>query len=376
MTKMRVVVIGLGHAGTRYARMLADGCVPQAQLAAVCTRRRARARRLFGPIPCFSDPRALVSSGLADAVIVATPHAEHTPIGILALKAGLHVLMEKPLAATLADARRLVAAHRGRTFQVFGVMYNCRADPAYKFIKNLLDRGALGRIFRVHWTFTEWYRTQSYFRSSWRGTWAGEGGGLLVNQSIHHTDLLQWWLGRPASVWANAGWGKYHDIEVEDEVAACWKYRDGLMVTLVFSTGEVPGLNHLEIFGDRGTLVLDGAALSWCRFSSRLSRHTKKCSAPDQKPKWRQRDYVFPHCSTHLAAIQNFIEVALRCKKRLLAPATEGLAAVEIANAMQLSALEGREVRLPLDLWAYVAAMRRVPSRIRGDKDKRATGLR
>lgn len=359
MKKMRVAVIGLGYAGTRYARMLADGHVPQAELAAVCTRRMARARRLLGPIPCFSDPRELVSSGMVDAVIVATPHAEHAPIGILALKAGLHVLVEKPLATTLADARRLVAACRARTFQVFGVMYNCRADSAYKFIKNLLDRGALGRIFRVHWTFTEWYRTQAYFRSSWRGTWAGEGGGLLVNQSIHHVDLLQWWLGRPASVWANAGWGKYHDIEVEDEVAACWKYRDGLIVTLVFSTGEAPGLNHLEIFGDRGTLVLDGSALSWCRLSSPLSRHTRKSSTPDQKPRWRQRDYVFPHCSTHLAAIENFIEVAQRRKKLLLAPAAEGLAAIEIANAMQLSALLGKEVRLPLDLRAYVTAIRK-----------------
>lgn len=372
MKTIRVAVLGLGHAGTRYARLLVEGRVPHARLVAVCTRRAARARRLLGPVPCFSDPRKLVSSRLADAVIVATPHSEHAPIGILALKAGLHVLMEKPLAATLADARRLVAAHRGRAAQVFGVMYNCRAAPAYQFIKEVLDRGALGRIYRVHWTFTDWYRTQSYFHSSWRGTWAGEGGGLLVNQSIHHVDLLHEWLGRPASVWARAGWGKYHDIEVEDEVAAYWEYDDGLMVSLVLSTGEAPGLNHLEIFGDRGTLVLDGSALSWRQLRMSLSRHTRVCSAPDRKPKWRQRNYVFTPLSTHLAAIKNFIEVVEGRKRLLLAPAREGLAAVEIANAMQLSALSGKEVRLPLNLRTYAIAIRGAPSRVKQRKGQKA----
>jgi predicted dehydrogenase len=358
MNQVRMAVIGLGHAGSRYADLLAGGKISGGRLAALCSRNLRKAERYPADTKRFVNWADLLHAGVADAVIIATPHAEHVPAGVAALKTGLHVLVEKPLAARLADAERLIAAHHERgEKQVFAVMFNLRFVPAHQAIKQMICTGGLGRIRRVHWTFTDWYRTESYFRSSWRGTWAGEGGGLLINQAIHHIDLLQWWLGKPVAVQTRASWGKYHNIEVEDEAAAWWRYDGDLTVSMVFSTGEAPGFNHLEIVGDLGALMWDGSRLVWHRLAVSLPVHTAECDRTDEKPAWRSESVRLKSLkSSHAAALQNFVN-AIRGGEALVAPAIEGLASLEIANAMQLSALTEKEVTLPLDIQSFESVL-------------------
>lgn len=353
-----MAVIGLGHAGSRYADWLARGKVRGARLAAVCSRDALKMERYGANVGRYARLENMLSARAADALIVATPHAEHVASARAALEAGWHVLVEKPLAARWAEAQELVAAHEeGGGVPMFAIMLNLRMVPAYQTIRTLIRGGDLGRVRRVHWTFTDWYRTEAYFRSSWRGTWAGEGGGLLINQTIHHTDLLQWWLGKPAAVFARASWGKYHRIEVEDEVFAWWRYKDDLTVSLVFSTGEAPGFNRLEIVGDNGTLEWNGTYLIWHKLEHSLPEYTANCDEPDEKPTWQSKKVCLKKIdSSHIALLQNFVN-GIRVGEALLTPAAEGLASLELANAMQLSCLVGKEIALPLDAVAFDKVM-------------------
>lgn len=363
MNSVRMAVLGLGHAGSRYAALLQEGQVKDAALTAVCSRDPSKMARFPAGVARFTAWADLLKARAADALVIATPHPAHVEAGVEALKAGWHVLVEKPLASRLREAQRLVEAHRGCEDRVFAIMLNLRASAVYQEIWRRVREWDLGRIRRVHWTFTEWYRTEAYFKSSWRGTWAEEGGGLLVNQVIHHLDLLSWWFGKPVVVGARACWGKYHRIEVEDEVVGWWQYADGMTVSLVFSTGEAPGFNHLEIVGEQGSLAMNGDELTEYRLDVSLSEHRARSPSPDEKPPCRPNTQRFKDTrSTHAALLQNFVG-AIREGRPLMAPARDGLVSLEIANAMQLAALTGQDVTLPLDVEMYENEIRRIIAR-------------
>ena len=220
---VRMGIAGLGNMGKYHAQLLVDGAVPGCTLAAVCDTDRAVLGAWPG-VPAFTGSAEMIRSGLIDAILIATPHYSHTTIGIAALKAGLHVLMEKPLSVHKADCERLLRAHKD-SGQIFAIMLNQRTDPYYQKIRQMVQGGELGAIRRVTWTITDWFRTQAYYRSSeWRATWAGEGGGALLNQCVHNIDLYQWIFGMPAAVRSLCQFGRYHDIEVEDAVSAIFEY--------------------------------------------------------------------------------------------------------------------------------------------------------
>ena len=225
MSAVRIGIVGLGNIGQQHAKLLSGGGVEGAELAAVCARGDGSGAPFGVPygVPCFTDPEALFDSGLVDAVLIATPTQTHPEIGRAALKRGLHVLMEKPLAMSADQAWDLVSAAPERV--QFAVMLNQRFHPAYARIKTILEEGRLGALQRFAWTMTGWYRPDVYYKvSKWRGTWPGEGGGLLINQCIHNLDVLQWLVGLPGGVFAVAGFGRYHEIEVEDEVTATLRF--------------------------------------------------------------------------------------------------------------------------------------------------------
>ena len=255
MSAVRVGIIGLGNIGQQHAKLLSGGAIDGAELSAV----GGRGGDLGAPfgVPCFPDHQALIHSGLVDAVLIATPTQSHPEIGQAALKQGLHVLMEKPLAMSIGEAQGLISAAPEQSR--FAVMLNQRFHPAYARIKTLLDEGRLGPLQRFAWTMTGWYRPDVYYKvSKWRGTWPGEGGGLLINQCIHNLDVLQWLVGMPSEVFAVAGFGRYHEIDVEDEVTATLGFGNGLTGTVTASSGEAPGINQLDLVGDLGTLRFDG----------------------------------------------------------------------------------------------------------------------
>jgi len=307
----------------------------------------------FPDTPFFPTPEALIASGTVDAVLIATPHVSHTPIGIAALKAGLHVLVEKPISVHKSDAERLIAAHTNPK-QVFAAMFNQRSDPYYIAIREMVRNGTLGTIRRINWIITNWFRTAAYYSlGSWRATWRGEGGGVLLNQCPHNLDLFSWMFGQPQRVRAFCNFGRYHDIEVEDDVTAYFEYADGVTASFITSTGEAPGTNRLEVTAENGRLVMENDRLIFTENETPMSEFSRTCSEPFSPPKTTEK--LIPasgHGEQHIAILRNFAEAILEGKP-LIAPAAEGIHSVELANAMLLSTFEDRAVELPLDAVLY-----------------------
>jgi predicted dehydrogenase len=353
MKRVRVGIIGLGSIGALHARYLAEGKIRRADLTAVCDSNPKALKPFKQKTATFATSAELIRSGAADAVLIATPQSLHAEIGIDALQRGLHVLVEKPLARHLAEARRLVATRKRRK-QVFAIMFNQRADPRHGWIRDAIAEGRIGALQRVYLVMTEWFRTNAYYESAgWRGTWEGEGGGILMNQYSHHLDLLQWMCGMPKRVRAFCGIGKYHPIEVEDEVTAYFEYENGATGVFVGSTGEAPGTNRFEITGDLGRIVLEGGKVILTRNAVSAARFRRTSREPMAKPAARTMTIRTPRVGElHRVLTQNFVDSIL-AGTPLIAPAEQGVRSLELANAMIYSSFTGRTEELPLNAEAY-----------------------
>jgi predicted dehydrogenase len=364
MKRVRLGIIGVGRMGGVYAQRLLAGEALRCELTAVCARRTERLAEFPG-VRGFTSSEELIRSGLVDGVIITTPHYAHTTIGIDALRHGLHVLVDKPISVHKADAELLLVAHADPR-QVFGVMFNQRAHPLYRRIHSLVRDGNLGPLRRVQWTITDWFRPQSYFTEApWRGTWEGEGGGVLLNQSPHQLDLFQWMFGMPQRIRAFCHFGKYHDIEVEDEVTAYLEYNTGATAVFIASTGEAPGTNRLEVAGDKGRIVSEKNTLTITRNEVPASEFLRTSPEAFAVPPSRTNIERFEETGgQHIAVLDNFADAILDGVP-LIAPAAEGIRSVELANAMLLSSLQRRTIELPMDGAEYEVELKRLSASAR-----------
>ena len=298
----------------------------------------------------FTDPIALMDTGLVDAVIVGTPHFAHTANALAALERGLHVFVEKPLTVTLGEAQRLVAAHAEKPGVAFAVDFNQRVWPLWRHVKQMLDDGTIGRVARWQWTITDWFRNQSYFdESTWRGTWSGEGGGVLVNQCPHNLDLLCWFFGLPTRVLAVTPLGKHHRIEVEDEVHAILEYQTGAVGNFITSTGEAHGRNVFEVVGDRATLRVVRGTIELVRMATPVSEHLQTQKDRKTQPEKRVETIEHPrHDDEYVDMLRDFLTSAVTGSP-VIASGAEALRSVTLANAILLSGLHRRIVELPID---------------------------
>jgi predicted dehydrogenase len=353
MTKVRLGIIGLGNIGQHHAGYLSAGKVTRAELVAVSDAVPTKLAQ-YGHLKTFANADELLKSGLVDAVIIATPHFQHTTLGIAALRQGLHVMVEKPISAHKADAERLIAAHEQNPKLIFAGMFQLRAEPRYLKIQNLLQNGDLGQVVRVSWIMTDWFRTEAYYASGgWRATWKGEGGGVLLNQCLHNLDVMQWLLGMPASVRGFCQLGRFHDIEVEDNVTAYLEYPNGATGTFVSSTGEAPGSNRFEIAGTRGKLVLEQDKLQFTRNETDMLQFSKSAKTGFAKPEVWNIELPFENAvNGHAILMQNFVNSILDGEP-LIAPGAEGIHSVELANVILFSSLLGETVSLPMNSSAY-----------------------
>lgn len=308
------------------------------------------------PLTAAPEPRHFMSSGelhrsgLVEAVLIATPHHTHAAIAADALASGLHVLLEKPIARHLAEAQQLLAG-RPASGQHFAVMLNQRMNPVHQRLKELLEEQWLGRLQRINWICTPWFRTRAYYRSaSWRGTWAGEGGGLLRTLCIHQLDILQWLCGLPTSLQAFGAFGKHHEIEVEDEVTAYLQFPGGVSGVFVGSSGECPGTSRLELVGTGGRALLNDGTLSFVENEVPSDEFIRTSDDGWAQPQTRTVDLPVGAVNDgeHSQILRNFAR-AIRGRETLLTPATEGLRSLELADAMLLSLFQKRAVELPLD---------------------------
>lgn len=353
MSKVRLGIIGLGNIGQHHAGYLQAGKVSRCELVAVSDAVPGKLDR-YAPLKIFTDGEELIRSGLVDAVVIATPHFQHTTLGIAALQAGLHVMVEKPVSAHKADAERLIAAHQANPGRVFAGMFQLRAEPRYLKLQRLIQGGELGAVVRVNWIITDWFRTEAYYASGgWRATWKGEGGGVLLNQCLHNLDILAWLLGMPARVRGFCQLGRFHNIEVEDNVTAYLEYPGGATGVFTTSTGEAPGTNRLEIAGTRGRLVLENNRLTFTRNEADMLEFSRTAKLGFARPDvWLVDIPIENHPAPHAALMQNFVDAILDGAP-LVAPGAEGIHSVELANVMLLSSLLGQTVELPMSGAAF-----------------------
>jgi predicted dehydrogenase len=354
MEKVRIGIIGLGNMGTGHAKYLVKNEVKGAELTAICEFRADRLEwakeNLSQDIQLFDNLDAFLNSGVIDSVLIATPHYDHPEVAIKAFKAGLHVLCEKPAGVYTKQVRQMNEAAK-ESGKVFSMMYNQRTNPLYKKLKDLVESGELGEIRRTNWIITNWYRSQSYYDSGgWRATWAGEGGGVLINQDPHQLDLWQWTIDMmPKRVRAFCYFGKHRNIEVEDDVTAFVEYENGATGLFVTTTGEAPGTNRFEISGDRGKIVIeDGKLTFWrLRVSEREFNETFK-GGFGQPECWKIDIPIEGKETSHMGITQNFVDAILHGTP-LVAPGEEGIKGLMLSNAMLLSTWTDNWVDLPID---------------------------
>lgn len=372
----RFGIIGLGVQGSLYAALLQGalmqwGAVPQpahCTLTAVSTRNETTlAPYRAAGLACYTDWRCLIDAHACDAVLITVPHRLHAEIALYAMEHGLDVLCDKPAALRASDAARMADTAR-RTGRALGYLFNQRANPLHRQLAELLHSGALGGVRRSVWVADAWWRPDSYYRSAaWRGSWRGEGGGILVNQAPHQLDLWLWFCGMPQRIYACNREGAYRAIEVENDVTLVAEYPGGAVGVFTASTHNPAGVNRLEIECEGGTILLEDAARLRVRRFVRtetelnriLTQHEQETALrtdPERLFVEETASCAAPLLAAYTDCIENF--AAHRATGApLLADAAAGLAEVQLANAAHLSGWQGRAVACPCDPEIYDAAL-------------------
>ena len=359
MDNVRIGVVGLGNIGQIHVNNLLEGKVERSVLTTVADAFPDKLPEYeVKGLMTFDSGEALIASGEIDALMIATPHFQHTTLGIAALEAGLHVMVEKPISAHKADAERLIAAAEARPELTFSGMFQMRVEPRYQKIRKLVQTGELGDLIRVIWIMTDWFRAEAYYQSSdWRATWKGEGGGVLLNQCLHQLDALQWIVGMPSRVQSHIGIGRHHDIEVEDDVTCYMEYPNGASGAFITSTGETPGSNRFEIAGTKGRLLLENDKLIVTRNEVASDEWSRTSKIGFQQPETTVEEIPIPGAeNAHALLITNFVNAILDGEE-LIAPGASGIGSVELANVMVYSGLLGQAIDLPMDGAAWEAKL-------------------
>lgn len=348
MDKVKIGIIGYGNMGSGHVRKLKAGKVNGMEVTAVCDileERREAVRQSYPDIAVFDDAEKLYQSGLCDTVLIAVPHYSHPPLAIQAFAHNLNVIIEKPAGVYTKQVKEMNEA-AAKSDKLFGIMYNQRMNPVYQKLREMIQRGDLGHIKRITWIITDWYRPQAYHDSStWRSTWKDEGGGALINQNPHQLDLWQWMFGMPDRIYARASFGKYYNIEVEDDVMAYFEYDNGTTGEYITSTGEAPGTNRLEVACDMGKVVIEKNKLVFYRNVISEREFNKINTQPFGVPECWECNIPadFSGGPQHVGILQNFTDALLK-ETELVAKGEEGIRELTISNSIHLSAWTGETV--------------------------------
>jgi predicted dehydrogenase len=373
--KVRVGIVGLGGQGLAYADLVADGRIRNMAVGAtfdVDLAKEQVSKSKYPGVPFYSEYGDLLQSGDVDAVIICVPHYLHPELGIAALKHDLHVLIEKPAGVYTKQVSELNAVAASKPGLTFAIMFNQRLNPLYREIKEILSSGQIGEIRHISWIITTWWRPQVYYdQSEWRGTWGGEGGGVLVNQAPHQLDLWQWICGVPQSVYAKVAYGFRRNIAVEDEVTALVDYGGGATGVFVTATHDLVGTDRFEILGDSGKIVVDNSRTA--RVTRLREPERQLGEGIDMPTVWRlvsgqentdsyYTSEVLEFESTsgaqHADVLKNFAANILDGEP-LITPGVEGINGVRLANAIYLSSWKGVEVPLDFDDDEYLSELNR-----------------
>ena len=375
MTKVRLGIIGVGNMGSGHAANILAGKCPEIELTAVADRREARRQWAKDTLPegtaIFEEGSDLIQSGLCDAVHICTPHYQHPTLAMEAFAAGLHVMCEKPAGVYTKAVREMNEAAE-KSGKVFAMMFNQRTNCVYRKMREMVHSGQLGELKRVNWIITDWYRTQIYYDSGdWRATWDGEGGGVLLNQCPHQLDLLQWICGLPKTVQAFCQEGKWHDIEVEDDVTAYLQFANGATGVFVTTTGDAPGTNRFEVTGTLGKLVCENDKLTFWKLAQDEREFCRTATEGFAQPQCQQVEVETDGENLQHVGVLNAFAGKILHGTPLVAEGTEGLGGLTLSNAMHLSSWLGRAVDIPFDEELFLSELnkRRATSRKKESKD-------
>lgn len=347
MEKIRLGIIGMGNMGSGHFRNVQEGKCPSVEVTALCDINPEKLEK-HKEVKCFTSSKELFESGLVDAVLIAVPHYDHPKIAIEAFNYKVHVLTEKPAGVYARQVREMNEAAK-KSGVKFGIMFNQRTNPMYAKAKEIVQSGQLGELKRLVWIITNWYRTQAYYDSgSWRATWGGEGGGVLLNQAPHNLDLWQWIFGMPKRIRAFCSIGKYHKIDVEDDVTIYGEYENGATATFISTTGEAPGTNRLEISGDKGKIVIEEGKLKWWKLEESEREFCFSATEGFVSPKVQYEEYSEKEPEGHPQVLEAFAQSILH-NTEMIANGEEGLNSLSISNAAYLSSWTNDWAEIPTD---------------------------
>ena len=381
MEKIRYGIVGLGNQGSSYLLNLFDKeAIENGVVTALCDKNPAKIENIKAKTTntdavYFTDFIEMLDSGLCDAVLIEVPHYDHPEMVIACLERGIHVICEKP-AGVYADQVREMNAVAEKSKAKFAMMFNQRTNCVYRKMREIIADGGIGELQRVNWIITNWFRTQCYYDGgSWRATWAGEGGGVLINQCPHQLDLVQWVVGKlPTKVNGFCQYGRWHDIEVEDEVTAYFEYDNGATGVFITTTGETPGTNRFEVSGTKGKLLCEYGKLYWVKNEMDSLQFSNTTDQPFGIPKTETVEVETDGKNPQHAGIINNFTNALLGMEEFFVEGTDGLAGVELMNAIELSGWRGGEkVSLPVDGKVYLEELntRRATSRLKTVDDSK-----
>mgnify|MGYP002589572031 FL=1 len=362
MEQVRLGIIGVGNMGSGHTANIMAGKVPEVRITAAADLRESRREWAKENMPegtaIFEDGDSLIKSGTCDAVLIAVPHYDHPRLTILALENGLHVMCEKPAGVYTKQVREMNEVAE-KSDRVFGMMFNQRTNCIYKKMHDMVQSGDYGKLKRVNWIITDWYRTQAYYNSGgWRATWDGEGGGVLLNQCPHNLDLLQWICGMPSKVRAFCHNGKWHDIEVEDDVTAYMEFANGATGVFITTTGDAPGTNRLEITGTKGRIICENDQLTYDKLEEDERIWCVECREGFRKPESRRIEVETDGQNPQHAGVLNAFAAHIASGAPLVADGREGIRGLMLSNAIHLSGWTGETVELPIDEQRFLELLR------------------
>lgn len=355
MDKVRFGIVGCGNMGSSHAKRLIEGEITNGVLTAICDinpNKFVKIQELAnGTLKEFASAEEMFKSGECDLVMICTPHYIHPELAIMAIENDLHCIVEKPAGVYTLQVKEMLEKTKNSD-KILGIMFNQRTNPAFKAMRQMILDGKIGEIKRTNWIITNWYRTQYYYDTgSWRATWVGEGGGVLYNQAPHQLDLFQWIVGMmPSKVRAFCHFGKWHNIEVEDDVTCYCEYPNGATGVFITTTADAPGTNRFEVTGTKGTLIFENDKLYYKELEVDEREHCMTANTGFSMPACKPAVEVeLVGENTQHAGICNNVANAILGLEPLYAPAKDGICGVALANAMLLSTWLDKEIELPFD---------------------------
>lgn len=359
MEIIKLGIIGIGNMGSGHANNIKNGKCPEIELVAIADINPerldwAKQQNYAENITYFNTAEEMLDSGIINSCLVAVPHYDHTKYAIECMKRGIHVMVEKPAGVYTKQVREMNAEAEKHPEVVFGMMFNQRTNCVYRKLRELVQSGDYGEIRRTNWIITDWYRPQCYYDSGdWRATWSGEGGGVLLNQCPHQLDLWQWICGMPVKVEAHLHFGKWHNIEVEDDVTTYVEYANGATGVFITTTGDAHGTNRFEIQMDKAKFVIENDKLIMTEYEMTEQEFSKTNTKPfDTVGSTTTEVETDGENPQHVGVLNAWADAILNGGK-LVAEGKEGINGLTLSNAMHLSAFLGKEVEIPFDEELY-----------------------